>query len=455
MSSAPNTPQPVADALEQRDPWRDAWQAATHDVLVGSLSLIVAVALTAGYLLPQAPAGGTADPLSYSQWQTQARAVAGSFFDGASVLGLFNVAQAFWLRIVIAILAVILGLRLIDRVARMASSRRRRGRGDALRDEERVRVTNKATPLADIVVRLRKRRYRVSQSPQPEQAEATGGTAWLVIDRAPVAELFSIVLHIGLLIALAGVVLNSTQGWEVARQQVDTESPTALQRGKLGLQLVAVDDAAQTAVLNAQGVGQPVVLAVGARGAMVWSTQLPLPCCLSLRLNELIPGYHVSAIDDAGRPLTITVSSYAEPVRDVLLTIRRDEPGRLVSVESASMAVLVSEDKGGRVQVYGVPSGKVLTDTAISASIVISATTLQFRPTMSVVVAAQYRPGDVFLWVGGVLAVLGLLAVALWPMQRLVVRNHGYWTEFYACGRGVRGVVRELLTQETTQQHDN
>jgi hypothetical protein len=409
MSSNPSTVQPVADALEQRDPWRDAWQVATHDVLVASLSLLVAATLTAGNLLPQMPAGGTSDPLAYSQWQTQARAVAGAFFDGASVLSLLNVAQAFWLRIVIAILVVILGLRMIDRVTRLVLSRRH---DDALRDEERVRVTNKAPPLADIALRSRKQRYRVMQSPQLAHPEATAGTLWLVIDRAPLAELFAIVLHVGLLIALAGVVLNSTQGWDVARQQVDTESSAVLQRGKLGLQLVSVDDAAQTAVLNAQGAQQPVVLSVGARGPVVWSTHLPLPCCLSLRLNELI---------------------------------RRDEPGRLVALESANMALLVSEDRGGRVQVYGVPSGKVLTDTAISPSIVISDTTLQFRPTMSVVVAAQYRPGDVLLWAGGVLALLGLLAVTLWPMQRLVVRNHGHWTEFYAYGRGVRRVVRELL----------
>ena len=74
---------------------------------------------------------------------------------------------------------------------------------------------------------------------------------------------------------------------------------------------------------------------------------------------------------------------------------------------------------------------------------------------MSVVVAAQYRPGDMLIWFGGVLAALGLLAVTLWPMQRLVVRHHGYWTEFYAYGRGARKLVRALLNQEAAQSNDH
>jgi hypothetical protein len=45
----------------------------------------------------------------------------------------------------------------------------------------------------------------------------------------------------------------------------------------------------------------------------------------------------------------------------------------------------------------------------------------------------------------------GLIAVTLWPMQRLVVRHHGHWTEFYASGRGIRRVVRELLSADTSQ----
>lgn len=443
MSSVPSPATvPATDALEQRDPWRDAWQAVTHDVLVAALCLIVALAVAAGTLLPQTPTGGTSDPLAYSQWQTQARSAAGVLFDSASMLSLFTVAQAFWLRVVMAALMVVLALRLMDRVSRLWSARVRTG---DLRDEVRVWVTSDAPALSEMAQLARNMRYRLTQSTPLEPPLNTMTAQWLVIDRSPIAEACAIVLHVGLLITLAGIMLNMVSGWDVARQQVDTESMSVLPYSKLGLQLVSVDDTTQTATLHTLGTQQTLALTVGARGQPVWSAQTPLPCCLSVRLNELIPGYHVSAKDSTGKGLIITVSSYAEPTQDALLTIRRDEPGRLAAVESAGMAVLLTENNGGRVQVYGVPSGNVLTDTVIRPSIVISDTTLQFRPTMSVVVAAQYRPGEPFLWVGGALAALGFLAVLVWPMQRLVVRNLGHWTEFYAYGRGVRRMVREWL----------
>jgi hypothetical protein len=75
----------------------------------------------------------------------------------------------------------------------------------------------------------------------------------------------------------------------------------------------------------------------------------------------------------------------------------------------------------------------------------VSNTTLFFKPTTSAVMSVQYRPGNGLLVIGGVLALLGLIATALWPMQRLLVRHHGHWTEIYAAGRSVRRVVRELL----------
>ncbi len=442
MSSAPASSQPVADALEQADPWRTAWQVATHDVLVAALCLLIFLALMAGQVLPQSPAAGTADPLAYSQWQIRARTAAGVFYDGASVLGLFNISQAYWLRIAIAVLLAVLLLRVSDRITRLWGARRP---ANVLRDEERMRVADHAPAMADIAGRLRARRYRVITA--PEQTPADNAATWLVADRAPWAERLSILLHAGLLVALAGVLLNLLLGWDVSRQQIDTDSPATLQRGNLGLRLDSVNDAKQSATLRIEDGGPAVPLSLGGQTQLNWVRPLPLPCCLTLRLNEMVPGFHVSAADATGRPLTITLSSYAEPAQNILLTIRRDEPGRLLAVEESKLAVLVSEANGGTVQVYAVPSGIVLTDTLVRPSITISNTTLQFRPTTSVVVAAHYRPGNWPLWAGAAFAAFGLIGAAAWPMQRLVVRNHGHWTEFYASGRRVRRAVRDLLKE--------
>jgi hypothetical protein len=416
----------------------------TSDVLLAALCAIVALVLLAGYWLPQTPAGGTADALAYGQWQTHAHAAAGVAYDVAFTLGLFSVAQAFWLRLLMAVLVAVLLLRLTDRVARLFAARRP---GDALRDEERVRVSDRAPALPNLAAQLRARRYRVVMPADPDSAEM----GWLVGDRAPWAEIGSVVLHLGLLIVVAGVLVNSILGWDVTRQQLDADAagPVTLARGNLSLQLVNIDPNQRNAQLRLRGVAEPVVLILGQTVSAPWISSavgsLPAPCCLSLRLTEVTPGFRVSAVNAAGTPLTITASSYANPAPEVLLTLRRDEPGRLAAIEASRLAVLISEDNGGRVQVYGVPSGNLITDTAIQPSLVISNTTLQFKPTLSAAVAAQYRPGDLLLWAGCAGALLGLLGALLWPMQRLIVRRHAHWTEFYASGRGVRRVVRELL----------
>jgi hypothetical protein len=424
--------------LEQRDAWRNFWQALTNDALLITLCIIAIIALALGFFLPQQPAGGTSNPLAYSQWQTQARNVTGGFYDAASTLEFFNIAQAYWLRIVLAALVIVTLLRLVDRVGRLATMR---DAGDALFDEERIRVTDHAPALPDMASALRAWHYRLALPSAPSSV----AQGWLVADRSPWAELFSIALHLGVLVIAAGALMNFMFGWDVPRQQIDTDSPVTTLQNNLGMQLQMADNAAQTALVQVQGEAQPLKMSLGQTAVLPWVRALPMPCCLVLRLSEITPGYRVSAADLAGKPLTITVSSYDSPAREALLTFRRDETDRLVVIDEAHLAVLVSDDSGGSVQVYNASSGQVVTETQVRPSIVVSDTTLFFKPTNSAVLGVQYRPGNGLMVIGAALALLGLLAALLWPMQRLVVRRHEHWTEVYAAGRGVRRVVHALL----------
>ncbi|MCL5994605.1 MAG: hypothetical protein M1546_00945, partial [Chloroflexi bacterium] len=445
-------PPNAIDALEQRDTWRNVWQAVTSDMLLALLCGITAFAWGAMVLLPQAPANGTADPLIYSQWQTQARAATGPAFDTLSALALFGVTQTLWFRVSLAALLAVAALRLLDRAVQLAHVHHK---GDKLRDEERVRVTDQAPTLDQIAAGLRAQHYRVIPSlALPGTEVSVQPSSWVAADRAPWALVLSLLLHTGLLLATLGILITSMLGWDVPRQPMDTESPVTLpgtlsrtlSRNSLDVTMQSIDPQQNSATLEVQSVGQTVALSLGRPAQLTWVPALAVPCCLSLRLVEVTPGYRISAANATGKPLTITASSYAEPAFEVMLTFRRDEPGRLIAIEPARMALLISEDDGGRVQVYGLPSGEVLTDTLIRPSIAISDTTLQFKPTTSAIMMASYRPGDVLLWTGGALALIGLAGVAVWPMQRLVVRHHGHWTEFYASGRGVRKVVRDLIS---------
>ncbi|MFZ1794141.1 MAG: hypothetical protein WAU96_12015, partial [Anaerolineae bacterium] len=103
MSEAETKPA-QRDALEQTDAWRGVWQIVTSNAafaLVFALALLVMMALAA---LPQIPAGGTASAAAYSQWQAKAREISSAAFPAWDALGLFNIAQSLWARLVFALL---------------------------------------------------------------------------------------------------------------------------------------------------------------------------------------------------------------------------------------------------------------------------------------------------------------------------------------------------------------
>jgi hypothetical protein len=435
---------PSLDALEQRDAWRALWQAATSDALAVGLGLALGAAGLAAIVLPQTPAAGVSDPIAYSQWQALAQSSAGPLYQVLNSLGLFSVAQAFWVRAFLWALAAILIIRMADRVARLAAARRA---GDALQDETRLRVAEHGMPLDQMRDWLRARRYRVTAAPD--------GRAWLRADRAPWAELLSITLHAGTLLALGGAMANVAFGWDVSRQLVNADAPAVLRDGAASVELASADRDANRAVLRLSGGGQQVDLAVGAGATLGTIAGPAVPCCLRLELTELTGEYLVTARGPGGVPLTVTLSSYAAPATQALLTFRPGEAERSLAVEQAGLALTLSSRGDGaadRARAFAIPSGRLITDTAVRASLVISGTAFEFKPRAGAVIAAHYQPGDPLIWLGALAGLLGALGALAWPMQRIVVRRHDAWTEFYASGRRARAAVRELSATWTSKQ---
>ena len=435
--------QPQADALEQRDTWRSVWAVLTSDALAASLVAALLFLGAASTALPQAPAAGTADPVAYSQWQAQAQAQAGAAYQAVQALGLFDVARALWVRGLIWVLAAVLLARLADRAFRLAAARRL---GGAIQDEQRLRVAERAPGLDRVAADLKARRYRVTCSP--------GEVQWVRADRAPWAEALSIALHAGALVVLGGVLLNLDQGWQVSRLQVNSDAPVALVAGGPAVALQAADRAKGEAVFSLAGATSPLTLSVGSSARAAAPAGESASCCLELKLAGLTTEYLVRADSATGAPVTLTLSSYASPTTEALLTFRPGETERSLAVEPAGMALLVAaRNSGDRVQAYAIPSGRLLTDTLVQPSLTISATTLQFAPRSGAIVSASYTPGDPLVWLGAAVAAAGLLGALLYPMQVIIVRWRGAWMEFYASGRRVRPVVRELSARASAP-HD-
>jgi hypothetical protein len=170
---------------------------------------------------------------------------------------------------------------------------------------------------------------------------------------------------------------------------------------------------------------------------------------IAIALRQITPGYRLSATASDGQPVLIRASNFVSPTTEVLLTFSEGEPERYVAVPDAGVALALSPgaslDQPGAVRVIAISSGSTITDTAIAPHLTVDGTTFQFTPARGAVIDARYSPGDPLMWIGLGLGLIGLIGALIWPMRRIVVRHHGHWTEVYASGRGVQGVVKSAL----------
>ena len=407
----------AVDPLEQRDPWRAAWQAVSHDAVLAVLALVTGAGALAIMLLPQAPA--SADSVAYNQWVAQARLRQEVLFDLLQGLGLTSVAESAWFRIA-AIALIAIGLaRLFDRILSLV---RARGAGPNL-DEVRARVTNDAPAFDAIAQRLRRRGYAIAIS--DDQLHAT---------RAPLAETVSIVMHFGAILSALGLLINIIFGWDASQQTLVLESSTVI-NNEVTLTLNPVElDAKRVAV----GIEPGGVFANLAQGDEASARDV------TVQLIALQSGFRIHATAADGKALGIRTSNYLSPTENARVMF--DEQGSLsVQVPDAQMVLTVLKGEPGEVQAFGIGSATELARAPLAESITINGATFSFEPSIGALVDAQRRPGNLPAWAGLLLLVGGATGAWLRPMRRLRVKHHGHWTELYASGRDVRTDVIDAL----------
>lgn len=423
-----------ADPLERRDPWRSLWRVIAGDALMLVLCLLVGIGLLSALLLPQAPAAGTADPIVYSQWEAQARLREGGFFNLFNSTGLNTVLRAGWWRLALFLLIAVCGLRLFDRIVRLIASRRDE---TALRDEPRVRVAQDAPTLTAMSAHFQQRGYRVARA----------GDDLLTACRAPLAEMLSIVLHAGLLLACMGLLMNAALGWEAPNRILQAGAITPLPDG--------------TALMLDEGTGQAGTQLLLQRGEIAIAS-MPLQSGdvngIHLTLRQITPGYRVSAATQSAQPLAIRASNFVSPTAEVLLNLTEASPEQYVALPEARLALAISAgatpDQPERIRIFALPSGQVMTETTVQPQLAVGDVVFTFKPARGAVVDAMYSPGNLLLAAGLLMALAGLAGVLLRPMQRILVMHHGHWTEFYADGRGVRSAINKALATPAIQITD-
>jgi hypothetical protein len=454
MATEPNDQR---DAIDQRDRWRLIWRILNNDWLLFVLCIGLITVISAQNWLPQPPTDGTTDPLAYSQWQANVRSFTNLLYTLFLNTGLFEVNQTGWVRILLPSLLIVLMIRLIDRTAQliMAITRAKhvpKTVNDVISDEERVRVTDRAPTLRVMQTHLKKHHFRQFVGGTQQNAhEQPSDPDWVYADRAPIAEIMSLGLHLGLLAMCLGLGLNILHGWNYPHIQLGLDRPAKLSDNLL-LQLVDVD-AAQNRVDLQTSSNKPTQLLIGkAMFANPSLTQTsPWLSTLSLRVTEITPEFHVTA-NAQNSSLPLILSSYASAQTEAVLSFRSGDNERSVAIgpEPAKMALqllLNNDATTGQARVYALPSGRILTQTLISPQLNVEGVRITINPSYGAVVSAQYQPGNVILGIGALMSLLGWLGTFFIPIQRIIICHHAPdWTEFYASGRQVTKVVRELIS---------
>ena len=304
-------------------------------------------------------------------------------------LGLFTVTRSLGFRVLLALLAACLVLRLIEGGDRLRKSREM----EEPTGEWRALSEN----LSDVTDGLRRQRYRLLSEPEAEPP-------LFQADRWPWARLFPLLTHSGVLLLLIGVLFTHLWGWHVEDLIVQSGEQTTLRDGA---KWVALENDGRT-VTHSPGIATSV--------------------------TGYGPGVRISATDDAQNgtekylPLqqatgTDTATQLAVPltedqyiaIPEAQLVLRLTlQPGQVVAAHSPIL-----------VQAYRSPPGRLLTEATVEkdTQLTVDGVTLELADAPYAQVSATFNPG---LWpsgVGIVVLVAGVLGSIAWPPRQLWVRQ--------------------------------
>ena len=398
--------------LRLDNPWRTLWQLATSDYLLVAVLLVLASALLLAAWLPQAAASGVNADVAW-QAEVQRRFGGAAWFDllraPLQSLGAFRVVDAVGFRLLLALLAFCLSVRLVD----SAEGAWREWRGDGQHTEA------------------------AQAHAAEEQASAAVDATELASRsrRLPWGELGLAAIYLGALVTLVGAVVTSLQGWQTGPLPVAPDESIPLRADSdLSLRLKTLDPQAR------RGVGELVLGGDRLVGTGDLAVGRPLTGAgVGVYLVGSGDGLRVQATMSATQVLELVSGPGTARQEDVSLIFTEDEPHQVVGVPEANLVLLVSlpeadrADARPRVQVFEEGSGAFILeqeapgDTALTVGNVSFA--LRSIPVARVQVVRD--PGAFWSQLGVLVLVVGLLVrgAGLWQRPRAVEHLHGIQLE--------------------------
>lgn len=406
----------ILDAL-----WRMGSSRIARLVLLALLALSIAL----GTLLPQLPPAAASDTATANRWLSTTATRYGMWGRMLRALDLFDIAQAFWFRLLLALLAFHLLLRTAEAAQTAWATLRSRRLPPIPPDVSHDSSISLPLPLHEAIdtIRTRLAAHRLRVLAEEEEEPTTA--AHLYADRARPGALGPLLSNIGGLILLAGMFLNGVLGWQMTDLLLAPGQEINLGHGTgftLRLEKATPVEGRRILFLEAGGRTTSYPLGFG---------RPALHKGISVHQTGEGPALTVTGEDEEGQPLTLQPLTAEGPAAESISFIF-DQPQaeHHLTVPARHLALRIVAQAGPpegqlsfQVQAYQSGHSAPLLDTFITEDKVLEVadTRLRFRPQRYAVLQAVHAPGLALLLAGGLLLLLGAILPSIWPTLQVWV----------------------------------
>ncbi len=404
----------------QRDVLDALWRLSSSPYFTLALTIVVALALLIAAALPQEPVAARSDYVVRSQWLALVHHRYPTTGEALLAVGAFNVFRSLWFRILVALLAFNLCLRLINLAETVWQSRR----SPAVRRPEsffaeKLSVIYQVTGLSwdETLAAVHRALTTTVARPGEEHAQSV---SYFHADSGPWPLWGALVLHVGALLVIVGWLVSGWFGWQTEAIRLGIGQQIAVGETHYTLRLddLAVKDGDFRAEVVLLGEGGEVHRSV----VTAW---WPLRGGgLTVRGMGYGPAVIVRAKDNTGRPIMLqSFVEGAEPEEMVHLPFGEPGEERYFVVPERGLVVRLvlvqSEDTNAgpsfQVQAYRGSAVEPVLDGTLVASdqVEIAGDYYVMDVGHYALLQTTYDPGDEFVLVGLLLACGGMMLM-LW-----------------------------------------
>ncbi len=430
----------VASAQKPRRPdWLDfLWRFASSGRVTWVLLLLVALMLSLAAFFPQVPVG-----LDRGELERQLSSLEASYRDVGPflrTLGVFTLFQSLWLRVLLALLAYNLALRLADQLLRLLRAWRLAGAPPPVRPDlpivEVAATGDLNATLAGVAGTMRPR-YPLLLVGADSAPTCVYGQA----GRPAAAAGFLFIL--GLLLALAGLTINLAVGWRSDEIPLTVGGSAKLSfAGGLQVTLKTGPERATVAIVRADGRQAEVELARyrPARADDLWVVQLgdgPALAVRAMRDEQPLRLQALTVGGQAGTEVRVpfrqarTEQAFALPSHN--LTFRAVSYDALPAQGVAGPVFLVEAYRGDE------PTPLLTKLVELQAALVIDEVVVDLRRDRFVLLTVAYLPGLSWLVLAGLFLVVAAILAVGWNYTET-------WVHVLFAGSQLTVVVRTAAT---------